>query len=63
MLLAAALCFGLGVYYGPLQSGKTGLPLREVGGVLYVGGVGMLGLAFRITRDHRRKRTRNAPDE
>lgn len=66
MLLAAALCFGLGVYCGPLQSGNTGLPfaLREAGVVLYVAGAGMLGLAFRITRDHRRKRTRqSAADE
>jgi hypothetical protein len=66
MLLAAALCLGLGVYCGPLQSGNTGLPfaLREAGAVLYVAGAGMLGLAFRITRDHRRKRTRqSAADE
>jgi hypothetical protein len=62
MLLAAALCFGLGVYCGPLQSGNTGMPfaLHEVGAVLYVADAGMLGLAFRITRDHRRKRTRQA---
>jgi hypothetical protein len=62
MLLAAALCFGLGVYCGPLQSGTTGLPfaLREAGAVLYAAGAGMLGLAFRITRDHRRKRTQQA---
>jgi hypothetical protein len=62
LLLAAALCFGLGVYSGPLQSGNTGLPFaaREVGVVLYVAGAGMLGLAFRITRDHRRKRARQA---
>jgi hypothetical protein len=63
MLLAAALCFGFGVYSGPLlQSGNTGLPFaaREVGVVLYVAGAGMLGLAFRITRDHQRKRTRQA---
>jgi hypothetical protein len=62
MLLAAALCFGLGVYCGPLQSGNTGLPLalRGAGAVLYVAGVGMLSLAFRITRDHRRIPTRQA---
>jgi hypothetical protein len=65
MLLAAALCFGLGVYSGPLQSGNTGLPfaLRETGVVLYVSGAGMLSLAFRITRDHRRERTRQAADD
>jgi hypothetical protein len=63
LLLAAVLCFGFGVYSGPLlQSGNTGLPfaVREAGVVLYVAGAGMLGLAFRITRDHRRKRTRQA---
>jgi Bacterial PH domain len=62
MFLAAALFVGLGVYCGPLRSGNTGLPfaLREVGAVLYVAGAGMLGLAFRIIRDHRRKRTRQA---
>lgn len=60
MLLAAALCLGLGVYSGPLQSGKTGLPfaLREAGAVLYAVGAVMLGLAFRIARGYRRERTR-----
>jgi hypothetical protein len=50
---------------GRPQSGHTGLPfaLREAGAVLYVAGAGMLGLAFRITRDHRRKRTRQAAAE
>jgi hypothetical protein len=62
MLVAAALFFGLGVYCGPLQSGHTGLPfaLREAGAVLYAAGAAMLGLAFRITRDHRRERVRQA---
>jgi hypothetical protein len=62
MFLAAALCFGLGVYCGPLRSGNTGLPfaLREVGAVLYAVGAAMLGLAFRIARDQWRKRTRQA---
>jgi hypothetical protein len=56
--LAAALCFGAGLYLGPLQAGSTGVPfaLREVGAALYVVGTGTLGLAFRLTRDHRRKR-------
>jgi hypothetical protein len=65
MLLVGALCFGLGVYCGPLPIGNTGLPLalREAGAVLYVAGAGMLGLAFRITRDHRRKRIRQAADD
>lgn len=63
VLLAAVLCFGAGVYCGPLlQSGTTGLPVavREAGAVLYAAGAVMLGLAFRITRDHRRKRTQQA---
>jgi hypothetical protein len=62
MLVAAAVCFGLGVYCGPLQSGNTGLPfaLREAGAVLYAVGAAMLGLAFRITRDHRRTKARHA---
>jgi hypothetical protein len=62
MLLAAALCFGVGVYSGPLQSGHTGLPvaLREAGAVLYGVGAVMLGFAFRIARDLRRNGTRQA---
>lgn len=57
LLLAAVLITGLGIYFGPLHAGHTGLPfaLREAGAVLYVLGVAMLGLAFRITRDHWRK--------
>jgi hypothetical protein len=60
VLVAAALCFGFGSYYGPLQSGNTGLPLvlRAAGGVLYGLGIGMLTQAFLIIRDHRRKRDR-----
>jgi hypothetical protein len=62
ILLAAVLCFGLGVYCVPLQGGNSGLPfaVREVGVVLYTVGAGMLGLAFRIALDHRRKRTKQA---
>jgi hypothetical protein len=65
MLLGAVLCLGLGVYYGP-PSLLYGSPqsmhsrpfaLSLVGAVLFPVGAGMLGLAFRITRDHRRKRT------
>jgi hypothetical protein len=66
LLLAAALCFGLGVYCGPLQSGNTGLPFawREAGVVLFPVGAVMLGLSFRIIRDHYRKRPRqDAPGE
>ena len=60
MLLAATLCFGFGVYCGPVWSGSGGLPLalREAGAVLCVVGAAMAGHAFRITRDHRRKYTR-----
>ena len=62
MLLAVALFFGLGVYCGPLQSGHAGLPfaVREAGAVLYAAGAAMLGLAFRIIRDYRRERARQA---
>jgi hypothetical protein len=63
MLLAAALCFGLGVYYGPLQSMSMHhrpFALGLVGAELYTVGMVMLGFAFRIIRDHRRKRTRQA---
>jgi hypothetical protein len=58
LLLAAALFFGLGVYWGPLQNGSTHLPfaLREGGSLLYALGIGLLVAAFRITRDHQRKR-------
>jgi hypothetical protein len=62
MLLVAALSFGLGFYFGPQQSGNSGLPfaVREASVALYAVGAGMLGLAFRITRDHRRERTQQA---
>jgi hypothetical protein len=57
MLMAAVLFFGLGLYLGPLQIGTHRLSFAryEAGAVLYSVGAGMLGLAFRITRDHRRK--------
>lgn len=65
MFAAAALAFGLGVYFGPLQiwhTGHTRLPfaLYEAGALLYSVGAGMLGVSFRIIRDHRRQRSRNA---
>jgi hypothetical protein len=65
MLVAAALVFAVGVYCGPLQSGHAGLPfaVREAGAVLYAAGAGMVGLAFRITRDHRRRTRQGAADE
>jgi hypothetical protein len=58
IMVAAAVCFGFGAYCGPLRTGSGGLPvaLREAGAALYVLGAAMLGLAFRIARDHRRKR-------
>ena len=54
------LFFGLGIYSGPLQTGHTALPfaVREVGGVLFGLGAAMLGLAFRVARDHWRKPSR-----
>lgn len=66
LLLAAALCFGLGVYYGPLfffygspqSMHSRPFALSAVGGVLYGVGTAMLSFAFHIVRDHRRKRTR-----
>jgi hypothetical protein len=56
--LTAAACFVVGIYFGPMQLGPAGVPfaLREAGAALYVVGTGTLGLAFRLTRDHRRKR-------
>ena len=62
MLLAAAVCFGLGLYYGPLQTGNASLSfaLRMLCTMLYVCGAGMLSFAFRIIRDHQRKRPRQA---
>jgi hypothetical protein len=66
MLLAAALCVGFGLYYGPLSL-LDGSPqsihsrpfaLSLLGAVLYPTGAAMVGLAFRITLDHRRKHRR-----
>lgn len=66
MLLAAALCVGFGLYYGPLSllEGSSQsvhsrpFALSLLGAVLYPTGAAMVGLAFRITRDHRRKHRR-----
>lgn len=59
LLVAAAVIFGIGVYLGPVQ----GMQLHhhsfaegEVGAVLYSGGISALAFAYRLTRDHRRKR-------
>jgi hypothetical protein len=71
MLLAAALCLGFGLYYGPLSllDGSSQsihsrpFALSLLGAVLFPTGAAMVGLAFRITRDHRRKHRRQAADE
>jgi hypothetical protein len=62
VLVAAAACFALGIYTGPMQSGNPGrsLALAGAGGALYGFGISMLGLAFRVIRDHRRKRAQQA---
>jgi hypothetical protein len=58
ILVAALACTGFGIYYGPLQNidGHRSLALGAAGGVLYGLGTGTVGLAFRVARDHRRKR-------
>jgi hypothetical protein len=62
LFVGAAACFALGVYTGPMQSGNPGrsLALAGAGGVPYGVGISMLGLAFRVIRDHRRKRAQQA---
>ena len=62
LLVAAAACFTLGVYAGPVRSmdGTRSLPLGVAGAVLYGFGISMLGLAIRVVRDHRRKRAQQA---
>jgi hypothetical protein len=62
LLAAAAACFGLGLYAGPVQSmrGASSLALGVAGGMLYGLGLSMLVLAIRIVRDHRRKRAQQA---
>jgi hypothetical protein len=57
LLVAAALIFGF--YLGPVESMQPhhrSLVLGEVGAVLYSGGISALVFAYRLTRDHRRKR-------
>ena len=59
LLVATAVIFGFGFYLGPVQSMQPhhrSLVLGEVGAVLYSGGIGALVFAYRLTRDHRRKR-------
>jgi hypothetical protein len=62
ILIAAAPCFGLGFYAGPVQSmrGARSLMLGEAGAMLYGFGTSMLVFAFQVTRDHRRKRAQQA---
>ena len=59
LLIAAGAIFGLGCYLGPvgdMQLHHRSLATGEVGAVLYSGGIGALVFAYRLTRDHRRKR-------
>lgn len=59
LLAAAAVIFGFGFYLGPVESMQPhhrSLVLGEVGAVLYSGGIAALVFAYRLTRDHRRKR-------
>jgi hypothetical protein len=61
LLAAAAVLFAFGVYLGPvgdMQPHHRSLLLGELGGALYGGGIGALVFAYRLTRDHRRKRPR-----
>jgi hypothetical protein len=62
VLVAAVACVGFGIYYGPLQDmhGNRSLGLGMAGGALYGLGIATFGLAFRVTRDHRRKRAQQA---
>jgi hypothetical protein len=62
VLVAAVACVGFGIYYGPLQDvdGNRSLALGMAAAVLYGLGTGTLGVAFRVTRDHRRKRAQRA---
>jgi hypothetical protein len=59
LLVAAAVIFGFGFSLGPVESMQPhhpSLALGEAGGALYAGGISALIFAYRITRDHRRKR-------
>ena len=59
LLVAAAVIFGFGFYLGPVESMQPhhrSLVLGETGAALYAGGIGALVFAYRLTRDHRRKR-------
>jgi hypothetical protein len=59
LLVVAAVIFGIGVYLGPVEGVQLhhhSLAVDEVGAVLYSGGIPALAFAYRLTRDHRRKR-------
>ena len=59
LLLASALVFGIGVYLGPLHGihlHRHPFAVGEAGAALYGGGIFALAFAYRLTRDHRRKR-------
>jgi hypothetical protein len=59
LLVTAAAIFGIGVYLGPLQGIQLhhhSTAVGAVGGFLYGGGTTALAFAYRLTRDHRRKR-------
>jgi len=61
-LAVSVTCTGLGICYGCAQimADSHSLALGEAAAVLYGLGTGTLGLAFRVTRDHRRKRAQPA---
>jgi hypothetical protein len=59
LLLASALVFGFGVYLGPVHGihlHRHPFAVGEAGATLYGGGIYALAFAYRLTRDHRRKR-------
>lgn len=59
LLVLAAVIVGVGCYLGPVQSMQPrhhSFALAQAGALLYMGGVGALVFAYRLIRDHRRKR-------
>jgi hypothetical protein len=62
VLVAAVACVGFGIYFGPVQdmNGNRSFALGMVAAVLYGLGTSTFGLAFRVVRDHRRKRAQQA---
>ena len=64
LVLATAVCLGLGTYWGPpgTQAGwNDGVPfaLQEVGAVLFPAGAVSLGFAVRVVRRRQRERLRD----